>query len=255
MKRFIVSVFTVLLAGFAGVAQETEEIVSGSFELRVRHNGSPESWQAMKIGLPGGPLVPGFRGQEHYYNEGIGAVKMRKCLFYRLWVDYYNYKNEGVMTFVDTTISDIKYQWLYSGIRLSPGLGKEWKWKFMDFRAGADLQVYFRMMKTDQMVSYNLNTNDKTMVWSQTYSTGLNQFGVTAFGGIDFHFLKRMSAGIEVSNGVLFQRNPVYEQKDEYYDAQGKLYKTRIYPPREPGWEKKPRWFYLIPSLSLSYRL
>lgn len=262
MMKLLYIPLLLLLASPVLMAQK--DTAACNLQISIRHNGHIDFYKHPKIGLPGGPLVfpgsdwyNGRKDRESYYYEGIGIAKQHGYFTYRLWIDYYHYKQQGEWISIDTNIiSNSSYEWLISGIRLSPGLGKEWRWKFLGVSVGAEIPIYFQTKRKDVSEFPNFNITGETIIDTYTAKNGFNSVALAAFAGIDFHFLKRMSATIEFSNGVLFQRKSVTtEAKYEYYDVNGKLYKTRISSWGEPGWVKKERWFYLIPSLSLSYRL
>lgn len=256
--------FPLLFLFGSPVLMAQKDTTACNLQIGIRHNGHIDIYQHPKIGLPGGPLsFPGsdwydiFKDTDRHYYEGIGITKKKDGFFYRLWVDYYNYSSQSKVYYPDSMNNYYEGSYVYrtSGLRLSPGVGKQWHWKFMGFSAGVEIPVYFQIKKEGVWETPpNYYVANETLIETYIYKNGLT-VGLTAFAGVNFHFLKRMSAGMELSNGVLFQRKLVTELKYDYYDVQGKLYKTDIFPPGEPGWEKKPRWFYLIPSISLSYRL
>lgn len=231
------------------MAQEAaQDSTKHYFEIGIRHNGSRIFYEHPKIGLPGGPLFPPtsqwYSGTkyQHYFDEGIGVMRQGKLLYYRIWADYYNYRSEG-------------HGWGFSGLRISPGTGKEWKWKFMGFNVGFEVPVELKWLRVDkrEIKTYDPLAGEGLIVVTEDYHNGINAIGVSSFLGVDFYFLKRFSGGVELRNGVWFNRNSVSVATKEYYNSQGELYKTDVSTLGQPGWWKK--WDYLIPSLSLSYRL
>ena len=261
IRLFSLAALCLFLINPAARAQKNKEDFSKyNLEIGIRHNGHINFIFHPKIGLPGGPLVfPTSswyklqKGREHYYHEGIGISAQKGFLTYRLWVDYYHFKRITDVLSLDTLVSG-GFREQASGFRFSPGVEKEGHWKFMSFRIGIELPVYFQNKKRDSITSSNPNDPDEMSTLSATYSNGLKTIGLSAFAGMDFHFLKRMSAGFELSNGFLFTKSREWDTKQEYYNAQGELYKTTVYQYGPTFWRKKPRWFYLIPSVNLSYR-
>ncbi len=240
--------FPLLLLFASPVLMAQKDTTGCNLEIGIRHNGSRIFFEHPKIGLPGNDLYPPtsqwYTGAKYdrYFDEGIGVMWQQKLLYYRLWADYYNFRS-------------VVGNWGYSGLRISPGTGKEWKWKFMGFNVGFEVPVELKWLHADnrERETYDPLVGEVLVEVSVDYHNGIDAIAVSAFAGMDFYFLKRFSGGFELRNGVWFNRNIVLDETLEYYNSQGELYKTDVSTHGQPGWSRT--WDYLIPSLSLSYRL
>lgn len=267
MKKvfFALLAFFLLVNPFTRAQDSTRSIAIG-----IRHNGHTGFFKHPKIGLPGGPMgFPGssyykmLKSSESFYYEGAGIIISREKYFYRLWVDYYNYSNranhsihfgivnsQGGIVFGD-------YRYSTNGFRFSPGLGKEFTWKFMSFCIGAEIPLFIQGSIRVRSTQEDYPMPNELVVINQKVPAGSYSVALAGYAGVNFHFLRAMSAGLEFSNGWQYKRqNNMADEHIEYYDATGKLSKTEN---NKNGSANdvftEQQWYYLIPSLSLSYRL
>jgi len=199
-----------------------------------------------------------FNKGSHYY-FGVTAARLKGKWFYRMRLDYfYHIHNKEELHYFEP--GNRIYEWgsrfIDTGLQLSPGAGRMFDWKFLTFKLGLEIPVYFDWITKERRYQKEYEANNPTgwIEYSTTYpSVGFVKLAATT--AVDVRFCKRFSASIELSSGILFYKikgGVVYNK--EYYAANGTLYKTT-----SEIWEYRVKgnlnYDLLVPSFSLSYRL
>lgn len=199
-----------------------------------------------------------FNKGSHYY-FGISGARLKGKWFYRMRLDYfYHIHNKDKVYYSEQ--SNRVYEWgsnfKDTGLQFAFGAGRMFDWKFLSFKVGMEMPVYYDMVSKEQWY-YKYYQPDNPTDWEMHYdiypSGGFIK--LAAITGVDVRFCKRFSAGMELSNGILFYKiNRGFVYNIEYYTASGTLYKTTT-----ANYEYKVKGNFnsdlLVPSFSLSYRL
>lgn len=198
-----------------------------------------------------------FNKGTHYY-FGITGARLKGKWFYRMRLDYlYHIHKADVVHYHEQSnrVQEIGKRFKDTGLQLAPGAGKMFDWKFLTFKVGIEMPVFFDWISKEGWY-YKYYEPDNPESW--TASSWIYPYGgfvkLAAITGVDVRLCKRFSAGVELSNGVLF-----YKVKGgavlntEYYSATGQLYDTKTQQLEEyvtKGFNND----LLVPSFNLSYR-
>lgn len=199
-----------------------------------------------------------FNKGSHYY-FGITAARLKGKWFYRVRLDYlYHIHKVDFVHYHEQSnrVQEIGKRFKDTGLQLAPGAGRIFDWKFLTFKVGIEIPVYYDWITRERSYYkyYEPDNPESWTAWERTYPSG-GFVKLAAITGVDVRFYKRFSAGIELSNGILFYKikgGAVYTT--EYYSASGTLYKTTSMNLEYPV---KGNFNYdlLVPSFNLSYRL
>ena len=264
--------FTLTLPIPAAIAQEAKESQTHKWEIGIRANQVVfnhravfyrESYAAEVFYYEKGDYKSParnfkFNKGSHYY-FGITAARLKGKWYYRMRLDYlYHIHNRGYVRYSEASnrVAEWDSRFKDTGLQLAPGAGRIFDWKFLTFKVGLEIPVYYDWITRERSYYkyYEPDNPESWTAWDRTYPSG-GFVKLAAITGVDVRFYKRFSAGMELSNGILFYKikgGAVYNT--EYYSASGTLYKTTSMNLEYPV---KGNFNYdlLVPSFSLSYRL
>mgnify|MGYP001603568604 CR=1 FL=1 len=178
-----------------------------------------------------------------FYFLGI-ALKMEyeKNLSLRLRADRFYFVHNKYISISDkfnTKFTNLLYSTKLTSFQLTPGIFKEFSWKFLEFGAGLEIPFYFR---SDEISSSTIvYTNDTTvynkLLLGSYYMPGGFFTGVSAVVAINLKITDNIHVGIEYGAGAvyLFQASEQYIYLTPHYPSLSLSYNF--------GHSKKPMLF------------
>jgi len=263
ITRFLFILPIILLFDFSVLKGQDMEVImevikEGGMEIGIRVNTIADQSSDRFYG--------GFNGfsteqsiKYSYYYGGITVSDIRpNNFFYRLRFDYFYYNAKYRYKFdfpnSDYIINDGDYN--IKAIQFTPGMGKLMTYKYLSFKIGVEIPVYFagagkQEASTRNYFSSNSN-NDETKIFTD-YPKGGYFIGLATFFSLGYNLSNDFTLAFELSSGIYYSSiKGTIEATYEYYNTNGDLYDTKTN--RDEIDNRGVITDLVNPSIGLSYR-